>query len=109
MTEILIAIDNTGQKHITTKGNGSKYCRDNRINLDWSDVNSATGIVMSGGIYFKCLECGTSGVITNSEFTQDLKHKSGVTAYAPLGIEFLNCENHEGIDEDINEGIDKNE
>ena len=100
MNKLIIAVDNTGQKHITAEGNGSKYCRDNHINLDWSDVNSAIGVVMSGGIYFKCSECGTSGVITNSEFTQDFKHKAGVSAYAPLGVEFFSCENHEGINED---------
>lgn len=100
MTENIIAIDNTGQKHITEKGNGSQYCRDNKINLDWSDPNSAEGIVLSGGIYFKCLECESSGVISNSKFTQDLKHKAGISLHSPLGIEFYSCENHEGTEED---------
>lgn len=100
MTENIIAIDNEGIRHITEKGNGSKYCRERKINLDWSNQNSSEGIVVSGGIYFKCTECGVTGVLENSEFTQDIKHKAGVLPHAPLGIEFYSCDNHEGINED---------
>ena len=96
----IIAIDSEGIRHITKKGHGSQYCRDRKINLDWSSVTSTEGIVLAGGIYFKCIECGTTGVLTNSTFTQDLKHKAGVASHSPFGIEFFSCDNHEGINED---------
>lgn len=99
MTDLIIAIDNTGQKHVTTEGNGSNYCRTNKINLDWSAEDSQDALVLLGGVFFKCLECEVSGVITNSLFTQDIKRKAGLEIYAPLGVEFQTCEQHEGVED----------
>lgn len=95
-TSTIIAIDKHGDQHITDTGNGRHYCKERKINLDWSKSESIEGTVMEGGVLFSCKQCGTQGALKASEFTLDLKHKMGLFKYEPVGIEFHNCEQHEG-------------
>jgi len=96
MTETIIAVDNKGDEHITEQGNGRQYCKQRKINLDWSKTKSLEGIVIAGGIFFSCTECGNTGAIVASEFTLDLKHKMGLHKHEPIGMEFYFCDQHEG-------------
>lgn len=93
--KLIIAVDNKGIRHTTELGNGRQYCKDKKVNLDWSEVTSIDGIILSGGIGFFCRECGASGAIMSSDFTLDLKHKVGVTPHGKIGIEFYTCLDHE--------------
>jgi ssDNA-binding Zn-finger/Zn-ribbon topoisomerase 1 len=54
-------------------------------------------IVADGGIYFKCAQCGKSGVIKNTApLCAMVREKMGVPAPKPCGVEFDKCEEHGG-------------
>ena len=50
--------------------------------------------ILEGGIFFKCNECGSSGIIIHSDFTLNIKHIHGIPFDAPLGIVFTKCDQH---------------
>ncbi len=46
-------------------------------------------IVRSGGVYWRCKDCGSSGVIKpNSTFCQMVRNQAGIQAPDPIGVEF---------------------
>ena len=114
--ELIYATDHNGQNHIIPKGEGSQYCRDNRLNMDWTEMpkddvrriplgvckkcakelKKHTKIVEDGGLMFQCLECNATGVILGSETTLDVKHKMGFASDDLVGVEFNACVEHNG-------------
>jgi hypothetical protein len=45
-------------------------------------------LVAEGGVYWRCLKCGSEGVIKDSEFAQNIRKMSNHPAPEPVGIEF---------------------
>lgn len=54
--------------------------------------------VGAGGLYFKCKECGATGVIkytdTSKAMCDEVREKLGVPAPEPAGVEFDTCDQH---------------
>ena len=45
-------------------------------------------IVEEGGIYWKCADCESEGVIKKNEFTERVREHAGIEPPNPVGIEF---------------------
>lgn len=60
-----------------------------------AELKEHEAIVADGGIYFKCDQCGSSGVIRGSaQLAQALRRKTGKAAPEPIGVRFETCEQH---------------
>ncbi len=57
-------------------------------------------VIKSGGVYFKCKECGATGVIKyndgTKEFCDAVRKTAGVPFGRPVGVELEKCEEHGG-------------
>lgn len=50
--------------------------------------------VKNGGIYFKCVKCGSSGAITREHpIAVEIRKKSNIKAPDPVGVELTECPN----------------
>lgn len=52
------------------------------------EVEDHREFVREGGIYWKCVDCGATGVIKNSPFAVSVREQLGVKPPDPCGIEF---------------------
>ncbi len=53
-----------------------------------TEVAEHKKVVASGGVYFKCSDCGVSGAIRPNAFTEAVRKQAGVATPAPVGVEF---------------------
>lgn len=59
------------------------------------ELETFDNIVKEGGVYFKCTEWGSTGVIkADTEFAKAVRKTSKVEAPDPIGIEFTKCIEH---------------
>lgn len=45
-------------------------------------------IVEAGGVFWRCMDCGSSGVIKKSEYADAVRKQLGIEAPKPCGVEF---------------------
>ena len=60
------------------------------------EMDAHAAIVRSGGIYFKCDECGRRGVVKPSPFATAVREKADVKTPDPVGLAFDHCYEHDG-------------
>jgi len=51
-------------------------------------------IVKAGGIYWKCGDCGQSGVIKKTKFADMIRKAHKIEAPKSCGVEFVKCKEH---------------
>lgn len=57
------------------------------------ELKHLTDLVREGGLFFKCENCGSEGVIKPSDTTKELKRNCGYSESEPLGVTIPECPN----------------
>lgn len=64
------------------------------------EIQKYKNIVTEGGVYFRCKQCGSEGVIKGeSEYAKHAREYAKIFPPDPMGIEMENCSEHGGSNE----------